>query len=272
MKTSKFSRALSKFLLVAGFLFLVVFVSFKKSQHTVEKVEISILGDPQLHFIDEQGAIDWLSDHQISLKGKNLDEVPFHDVEATLRKHPAIESAEIFGLEDGVVRIELHQRKPILRIIDHLGESYYLDSTGKVVPIMEHFTANVPVATGSIREPFYQMQKTVVEVLEHDSLAKKMVVDDLFQYAKEIAKDSFLRAQTAQLFVRPNGEIELIPMSGPEFILLGDGQNAIEKLEKMKLFYCQGWKNTGWKPYASLNLKFHNQIICTTPKHTPNGI
>jgi len=35
-----------------------------------------------------------------------------------------------------------------------------------------------------------------------------------------------------------------------------------EKFENLKLFYSEGVKQTGWRKYKEINLKYKNQIVC----------
>jgi cell division protein FtsQ len=67
--------------------------------------------------------------------------------------------------------------------------------------------------------------------------------------------------------VRPDKEIEMIPKLGADAILIGDKTNLKEKLRKLKLFYLKGLPQSGWKEYALINLKFHDQLICTKTTH-----
>jgi cell division protein FtsQ len=57
--------------------------------------------------------------------------------------------------------------------------------------------------------------------------------------------------------------MELVPRLGEQIILFGTGEDASEKLEKLKAFYLQVVKQAGWDTYKTINLKFDNQVVCS---------
>ena len=63
-------------------------------------------------------------------------------------------------------------------------------------------------------------------------------------------------------YIKENKEIELIPRVGNHNILLGNINGYEEKFKKLKLFYSEGVKQTGWNNYKEINLKFKDQIVC----------
>jgi cell division protein FtsQ len=80
--------------------------------------------------------------------------------------------------------------------------------------------------------------------------------------AAYINSDPFLKSQIIQLYIKENKEIELIPRVGNHNILLGKINGYEEKFKKLKLFYSEGVKQTGWNNYKEINLKFKDQIVC----------
>jgi len=137
-----------------------------------------------------------------------------------------------------------------LRIIDDNGLDYYLDSEGMKLPLSKHFTARVLVATGNIppHSPDFLQRK-------------KHLLKDLFQLAKLILADEFLKSLLEQIYVN-QGEFVLIPKVGDQKILLGKFENVEDKLERLNIFYQKGIPYEGWQKYKTINLKFKNQVVC----------
>ena len=245
---------------------IIVFLGFIQSQkkHVLcQKVNINIAGDTSLHFINNADAAEILKNKGFVFENTPLVDINTMEVEKAISEQPNIDSVVVFFNINGELNINITQKTPLLRVIDCVGESYYLDVNGKFMPESMDYTARVPVATGFIFDPYYKLNTSIGAINKNDSLAKKAVIDDLYEIASEISKDSFLLELTEQLFVRPDKEIEMIPKLGADAILIGDKTNLKEKLRKLKLFYLKGLPQSGWKEYALINLKFHDQLICT---------
>jgi cell division protein FtsQ len=50
---------------------------------------------------------------------------------------------------------------------------------------------------------------------------------------------------------------------GDHIIQLGDASELDSKLSRMRTFYTEGLDKAGWNKYKTINLKFHDQVICT---------
>ncbi|MFM9007627.1 MAG: cell division protein FtsQ, partial [Bacteroidota bacterium] len=88
-------------------------------------------------------------------------------------------------------------------------------------------------------------------------------IGQIFTTALAVEADTFWSANTEQLYVNENQELELIPRLGQHRILLGDTTDLSDKLERMRIFYLQGLNKTGWDKYELINLKYKNQVVCT---------
>lgn len=250
------------FLVTAGLLSLFSFVAIERNSTECNQIQVKVLGDSTLHFITSDEVISLIAGDE-ELVGKQLRDMDFMEFERIVRQHPAIANADVYSTLSGTLCIDVTQREPLLRIIDLNDNSYYIDRTGVFMPLVESYTAYVPVATGYITDSFFKLGLTIDEITGNDSLASIAIADDLFNIASAISRDSFLTAQIEQMYVGADGEIELVPRVGPGSILLGDASDINDKLRRLKLFYLKGMKEHGWADYSALNLKYRNQIICT---------
>ena len=196
-----------------------------------------------------------------------LSVVNTKQLEYVLNSHPAVKSADVYTTIDGKVRIEICQRKPVLRVFTKSGESYYIDENGWLMPLSPKYTARVPVACGNIEEGYVLMNTVNMavpgEITLKDSLLCKSVLDDLYRLVTHIGKDEFWRAQITQIYVNNEQEIELVPRVGNHTILLGDVCDLDEKFSKLMIFYKKALPVTGgWNTYSLINLKYKNQVVC----------
>ena len=102
----------------------------------------------------------------------------------------------------------------------------------------------------------YEMN--VMDLKQEDQRLK-----DLYQLASYITNDSFLKAQIVQIYVKENGDLELVPRVGNQEILFGKATNIKERFDKLMIFYKQGLSKTGWNGYKRINLMYNNQVVCT---------
>jgi cell division protein FtsQ len=246
---------------VIGSVFLLGFAKSLRNSETVKSIEISIENDSLNHFISKNEVTQLLKDQGFRVIGERVKDINLHRLETLLGQHAGVKKIDAFCTIEGVLHIQIKQRNPMLRIFDTVGESYYIDEDGTLMPTLSNYTARVPVATGLIADPAFKLGLTVNQIDESDSLRKVCVVDDLYKLATTIQKDTFLRAQIIQINVNNQNEYELIPLIGADEILIGDTKDLNEKIEKLKLFYQQSLPSAGLNTYKTINLKFKGQVI-----------
>ena len=59
-------------------------------------------------------------------------------------------------------------------------------------------------------------------------------------------------------------DILLIPRVGYHKINIGTFENIVEKLDNLYQFYKVAMPVKGWQAYSNINLKFKNEIVCTS--------
>jgi cell division protein FtsQ len=200
-----------------------------------------------------------------ALMDRSYADIDIPSVEKSLNAHPCVAECEVAGDVSGKVHIHVRQREPVLRIITRDGESYYLDTDGRLMPLCESFTARVPVATGEIIEPYSRRSAyTISQIAGNAAFRELSVLDDLAAIAGAVHADSLLAGLVQQINVTKDREFEIIPVIGDHRIILGDATELDVKFRKLKLFYREGLSHTnGWGKYSVVNLKFKNLVVCT---------
>src|ERR1700744_4911894 len=201
---------------LGGLVVLMSFIEFKKSGVYCKEVKIYIPGNQ--YFIDKEEVDNILRIHKHQLVGRNIESINLHQLENRLRANPFIESAMVYADMDGVIRVGISQRQPMVRLINQSEQSFYIDQHGLKIPLSSNFTAKVLAANGYIEEVFGK-----VDTL-HTDLAKQ-----LFKTADFISRDSLWSAQIAQMYVNQDHEIELVPRVGNNRILLGNADDLESK-------------------------------------------
>ncbi len=248
-------------LLLSGTIVLLSFVKREHNRLACANVEVNIDNVEDNEFVTRADIMKMALENRDKLEGQTLQSIDVNKLEKIFNTHPAISNAEVFENIAGDITINITQKRPIARIINESGESFYLDSEGKLMLWSRNYTARVPVITGEIYETFAKNNLLDFSAEDiNDSLLKKNKLYGLYCLAKYIDSDEFWKAQIQQITV--GQDIELIPTLGKHKIVFGNTQNIDEKFKKLMIFYTHGLSKVGWNTYSVINLKFKNNVVC----------
>ena len=250
------------FIVFAGVIALLGFVGSAQNKKVCTDIRIDIDHSNGNYFVEEEDIYAMVYHEMDTLIGRPIDAINAEALEYKINHHPAVAESEVYKTIDGELVVKVVQRTPIVRVFAYDGDSYYIDSTGSVMPPSENYTSRVLIANGHIYDSFLDVNQLDLSELS-DSARSKTMVDDVFAYAEFIRKDQFWRAQIEQLYVNKEFDIELIPRVGNHRIVFGDGSGIEKKFNKLKIFYNKGLNKTGWNEYKVINLKYSGQVVCT---------
>jgi cell division protein FtsQ len=239
---------------------IVLYLLFSK-ETICKEIAIEIINDSEQIIIDKADVKAIILSEYKNIIGASIDIVDLADLEQKIEYHPSVKNAEVFKRHTGTLTVKIEQRIPIIRVMPVKGPDFYIDTDGHLMPTTDIGSARVMVANGSIN--FIYTGKDMADI--NDTTMNPKIVD-LFKTAECISKDPFLNAQIEQLYIKQDGEIELIPKVGNHIVLLGDVINCEKKLKYLKHFYLNVMNEVGWRTYSYLNLKFEGQIIGTRRK------
>jgi cell division protein FtsQ len=188
------------------------------------------------------------------LMGAPVSTVDLKSIEARLEAEPNIADADVFLDSRTRLRVRVRPRQAALRIMDKLGQSYFVDVNGVKFPLSSRFTPRVVVANGNIPSfdrPMEEMDST-------------HIVRQLFDLWRLLESDLFLQALVEQIYVNEESDIVLIPKVGDHEIVFGKmDESAVERLDNLKIFYREAYPHAGWTTYKQLNIKFKDQVIAS---------
>lgn len=249
--------------LLTGLLFSMGFVNQQQNLMPFKSLEVRVNQDDDLYFLENKDIVQLLNDRGDSIVGRTRAKINVTEIERAINSHEDVANAEVFATIDGRMQIRVTQRKPIIRIINNIGESYYIDDEGKLMLLSGKYSANVLLANGTIYESFARHYKQPVNEMVNGKPTTNML-GKLYVMAKYINASKFWNAQIQQIYINNNKELELVPMVGDQKIIFGDTTDMEDKFNKLHTFYLQGLNVTGWwNKYSTINLKYKNQIVCT---------
>lgn len=239
--------------MLSGFVWTWVQADHAEEQQLLKQTDIQILPD-SIHFLSKSDIENIVRLNRLPKHPTMGDvyQLSISAMERRLQENKYVLQARVYGGLDGILHIDVQQRRPIVRIFRPDGLSYLVDENACKMPITERFNPRVVLASGMISEGF--RGKT-------DSLYS-IVARNLLQIASFVDKHEFWKAQIEQIFVTDSSEFILVPKVGNHTIELGDANDLENKFRNLFVFYKDVMNYQGWNTYKSINLKYKNQIIC----------
>lgn len=229
----------TSFLLVIGFLY--GFAQYKNEQEKLEGIEV-IFEENQALFITEVMVNKLLIQNESDLLNKAKSKINLYKIEQDINRNKMIESAEVFYAPSGKLKVKVVQRVPFARIKTDT-HSYYIDRNGTRMPLSHNYTARVPLVTG---------------------VSTKKEEKECFVLVQRLVNDSFYKKQIVGIHRKNNGDYLLSTRIGNHKILFGKLDHIASKMKKLKVFYNKEWETETLKKYKLINLKYHNQVVCST--------
>ena len=138
--------------------------------------------------------------------GLPVDLVDMRSMEAYLKTNPYVRDADVYLGASGKLMLSLHQRMPLMRVVDNGGRHWYIDTDTVLMPVSSHFTARVPLVNGDFPAT---------------NDVQQWPVEDLYKIPECSRKMNLWVRCIDQIYVESEEMIWLIPRFGPSRILLG---------------------------------------------------
>ena len=226
-------------MLIALTVIVLAFTEKKQGEQLVQLNQINIeISEDQ--FLTKHIVLQYIEKHNFAYDSVVFTQFYLNDLEEILLKHPAVKKAEVYSNQQGVVNINLQQKKAIVRI-KTTDADYYLDEDGLEMPLSKAYTPRVIVVSGDANQ-------------QHHA--------SIYAFIQKINKSEFWKSQITQLHFLGD-QVVLIPRVGNQKIHFGMLVNVTEKLANLYQFYKQAMPVKGWQTYSEISLKYNNQIVCT---------
>jgi len=239
------------------------FTSKKYKNRVMQFPEIVIVNEGNNAFLMDKDISERLRYNNIQLDGLKREEISADLIEAIVLKMYEVKSASVHLNLDDTWRILVELRKPLARIFNTRGESFYLDEDGRTMPLSPLYSARIIPFTGFIDDA--RDFVSVEEIINNDSLKTLKLLPQIYYLSEYVCNDPFLSALIAQVEVDNHGDFVLIPIVGNHKIHFGDPYNrkiVEERFKKLLVFYREALPFTGWSKYESISLKYKNQVVC----------
>jgi cell division protein FtsQ len=239
------------------------FAAIKHGNQVMKFPEIVIDASSGNAFLMQKDVENRLKNKDIILNNIKKSEINAALVESVLSEMHEVQSAEVHVNIDDTWSLDLVLRKPIARIFNEKGESFYLDDKGRVMPLSSLYTANAIPFSGAIRDRYTDL--SVQEIINNDSLKTKSLLPKVYYLSQYVCNNAFLSSLITQVVVDEHGDFVLIPLVGNHKIIFGipsSPEVVEERFKKLEIFYYEALPFAGWSAYETINLKYKNQVVC----------
>lgn len=250
-KLNKLLRIVVGIGLCVLFVVLLGAATMHQDKQQIAAVQLQVTNPGSISLAQREHLKGWLfKNPMINVVGKYTNSINLKKIEEQATLDPWVSNVEVYVDNNGVLKIEVTERRPVARVFDFRGSSFYMDSTSARMPVIPGGDFNTPVFTNAIYS-------------KDDSLNRALNAKISFMAAL-IEKDSFWNAQIQQVIVQPDQSFVLVPCLGKDQkIIFGDTTNAVNKLADLLAFYKQVGPKIGWSFYRRIDLRFKGQIVAS---------
>ena len=251
-------------IVAASVITILVFANKVEAGKKYDKPEISIHvnGDRDV-FLTEEELIDRLELHRLIQENDQVEKLNIRKMEYVISLMPEVKNVDVFKPIGNQWNIRLNLRKPIARIFNKYGQSFYMDEDGFLMNRSSLHTARVLVFSGAIKDRF--SPNSLTEIINNDSLKSIRNLDDIYRISNYVCNDPILHKMIGQVYREKNGDFVLIPIVGDQKINLGTANSDADvkdKFERILEFYKEAMPFEGWNKYSEISVKYEGQIVC----------
>ncbi len=141
-------------MIVGYVIYSAVAVRRSRKAQTIDRVEI-IITDSAMHgnLITTPMVKRWVESSGVKVLGQPLVEIPIYQIEDYILRNGFVDKAKIYPTHSGALRVELSQRRAVMRLL-MTGYNSYTTKEGYIFESPNFASLYLPIVTGSYRPPF----------------------------------------------------------------------------------------------------------------------
>ena len=236
----KFSKYIIFLFLLGLSVFLYSFSSKRNSKKVVDKVVVEFEAGAN-NFLTHAMVNKILTEDGTEIKNQKKGVLNVFNLENMVIKNPYVENAAVFLSVTGTLKTIIRQRTAVARIMGD-NSSYYIDKEGVMIPLSGNYTPRVLLISG---------------------VKNKINVKEMLSLVAYITKDNFLKKEIVGIEKLEDNNYQFSVRSGNYKIEFGKLSEIDVKFKKLKAFYNKAFVDKTIKNYKKINLKYHNQVVCT---------
>lgn len=219
-------------------------------------LEICIIDSLQNSFVTKADIKTYIEKEYGTYVGHPIDSIDLVRVEDIVDGRSAVRKSEAYVTKDGIMHIDVTQRKPVVRFQKSDG-GFYADSEGYIFPLQRNYASHVQVIDGNIPLAANSGYKGAIEDPKEKEWFTRMM--NVVNY---IEKSRTWKDKIVQISVDRKGDLILVPREGQELFMFGQPVEIGDKFGKMEKYYTHILPAKGEGHYKTVDLRFRGQIVC----------
>jgi len=191
------------------------------------------------------------------------NELNVHSIERAIAAMAEVKDVNVYKHLGAQWEIKLALRKPIARIFNTSGQSYYLDQDGFMMYRSTLHTARVLVFSGAIKDVYNPHLNC--DFINNPNLKSSQKIGQIYRISNYVCNDPLMHQLIGQVYLEADGDFILIPLLGEQQIIFGSARSTKEvsdKFERLTHFYKEAMPHEGWNKYKEISVKYEGQIVC----------
>lgn len=252
-----------------GVVILLTIVRTIQNERVLEAPEIIIEKIGEDPFLTDAELLQKLKIQGLFTDGMRRDQLKLEAIETYIAGISQVKTVNVYTEIGNNWQIKIKLKRPVVRVFNKYGETFYLDEEGGIMNTTPTHTARCIVASGEIFDR--KNGESVINIINNDSLISIRKLDDIYRISSYVCYDPLFRNLIGQIYLEKTGNFVLVPLIGDQRIVFGTAKSESEvktKFEKLRVFYEEGMPYVGWDTYSEINVKYEGQIVCKTKPTT----
>ncbi len=219
-------------------------VSGKAADEMCRGVIITVHDTAELKFVKPHELAVDLGELPRRARSMKISGIDLDSIEKRLQRFDKIENVNVTALSNGKIHIEVWPMRPVIRVFDQFGASYYLNRSGKRMVADPRYYVDVPVVTGNFTG-IDSITGFIMPLLDY------IEADSLWSHAIDAVK------------VQSPQEVILLPVIHGHVVNFGTPDNFDDKFMRLKAFYTKVMPVKGWDYYDTVSVRWAGQVVST---------
>lgn len=219
-------------------------------------LEVAILDSLENSFVSKADVRKYLDKEYGRYVGEKLDSLDLMKIEKIIDGRSAVKKSQAYVTKDSLLRIEVTQRKPVVRFQKKEG-GFYADADGYIFPLQVSYASHVQIIDGDIPLAANSGYKGEIE-----NPREREWFENVMDVVRFIEGSRTWKGKIVQIHVEKNGEIVLVPREGRQVFRFGQPVQVAEKFDKMEMYYSHIVPEKGSEAYKTVDVRFADQIVC----------
>jgi cell division protein FtsQ len=231
-------------------------ISRKEAENTIlNNLEIRILDSTLNRFVSKEEIVGIIIKEGINIRETKIKNINTYSLEEAINRRTAVRISQVSLTGKGKLRVDILQRRPIIRIETTKG-GFYMDDEAYIFPLMDNYSSYVPIVTGYV-------DIEIPEGKKGEGNTDDYWTSKIHEFAIYMEKSKFWNSMIEQIHISNKGILSLTPRIGKTDIIFGDPENIERKFKKLYAFYSRVVPEYGWDKYKTVDLGFGDQLVCT---------